>query len=49
MDVMIIPVLILVIYALIIIGAIGLVIWALTTGVKEKKKEKDKLEKYKKY
>ena len=49
MDVMIIPVLILVIYALIIIGARGLVIWAITTRVKEKKKEKDKLEKYKKY
>ena len=49
MDVMIIPVLILVIYVIIIIGSIGLVRWAITTRIREKKKEKDKLEKYKKY
>lgn len=49
MDMMIIPILILVFYALIIIGSIGLIIWAITTRVKEKKQEKDKLDKYKTY
>lgn len=49
MNLMIIPVLILVVYVAIIIGSIGLVIWAVTARIKEKKKEKDKLERYKKY
>ena len=49
MDVMIIPVLILIVYAVIIIGSIGLVIWAITARIKEKKKEKNKLDEYKKY
>ena len=40
---------ILLIYALIILGSIGLIIWAICSRLKEKKKEKDKLEKYKKY
>lgn len=49
MNIMIIPILILLFYAIIIIGSIGLIIWAITARMKEKKKEKDKLDEYKKY
>lgn len=49
MEFMIIPIFILIFYAVIIIGSIGLVIWAITSRIKEKKTEKDKLDKYKKY
>ena len=49
MGVMIVPILILIFYAVIIIGSIGLVIWAITSRRKEKKIEKDKLDEYKKY
>ncbi|MBP3916551.1 MULTISPECIES: hypothetical protein [unclassified Clostridium] len=49
MGVMIVPILILIFYAVIIIGSIGLVIWAITSRIKEKKIEKDKLDEYKKY
>lgn len=49
MGVMIVPILILIFYAVIIIGSIGLVIWAITARIKEKKTEKDKLDEYKKY
>ena len=46
---MIVPVLILIFYGAIVIGSIGLVIWAITARIKEKKTEKDKLDEYKKY
>lgn len=49
MGVMIVPILILIFYAAIIVGSIGLVIWAITARIKEKKAEKDKLDEYKKY
>ena len=49
MGVMIVPILILIFYAVIIIGSIGLVIWAIASRIKEKKIEKDKLDEYKKY
>lgn len=49
MGVMIIPILILIFYIAIIIGSIGLIIWAIIDRKKEKKTEKDKLDEYKKY
>lgn len=44
-----IPVLILLFYGLIIVGSIGLTIWAIVTRIKEKKREKEDHKDYKKY
>ncbi|MEG0295912.1 MAG: hypothetical protein RR620_04275 [Clostridium sp.] len=46
---MFIPALILLVYALIFVGAIVLTIWAIQNRVKEKKVEKEKHKDYDKY